>query len=106
MPSHVAFLRAVNVGGRFVRMAELRAALKAAGFTDVQLHGLAEPMYFGRDVDDACDFVTEQHAGLLTELPADERDRAVAELRADLAEHQTADGVFYDSAAWLVEARR
>ena len=27
MPSYVAFLRAVNVGGRFVKMAELRAAL-------------------------------------------------------------------------------
>ena len=38
MPSHVAFLRAVNVGGRFVRMAELRAALEAAGFTDVETH--------------------------------------------------------------------
>ncbi|MER7010721.1 methyltransferase domain-containing protein [Saccharopolyspora sp. NPDC000359] len=84
----------------------VRELLTAAGFSDVQLHGLTEPMYFGRDVDDACDFVTEQHAGLLTALPEEERDRAVAELRADLAEHQTADGVFYDSAAWLVEARR
>ena len=28
MPSYVAFLRAVNVGGRFVKMAELRAALE------------------------------------------------------------------------------
>ena len=35
MPSYVAFLRAVNVSGRFVKMAELRAALEAARFTDV-----------------------------------------------------------------------
>ena len=35
MPSYVAFLRAVNVGGRFVKMAELRAVLEATGFTDV-----------------------------------------------------------------------
>lgn len=38
MPSYVAFLRAVNVGGRFVKMAGLRAALTEAGFTDVETH--------------------------------------------------------------------
>ncbi len=38
MPSYVAFLRAVNVGGRFVKMAELRVALEEAGFTDVATH--------------------------------------------------------------------
>lgn len=38
MPSYVAFLRAVNVGGRFVRMAELRGVLEQAGFTDVATH--------------------------------------------------------------------
>lgn len=38
MPSYVAFLRAVNVGGRNVKMADLRAALTDAGFTDVATH--------------------------------------------------------------------
>lgn len=38
MPSYVAFLCAVNVGGRFVKMAELRAALEEAGFADVETH--------------------------------------------------------------------
>ena len=38
MPSYVVFLRAVNVGGRFVKMAALREALEAAGFTDVETH--------------------------------------------------------------------
>ena len=38
MPRYVAFLRAVNVGGRFVRMADLRAALEGAGFTSVETH--------------------------------------------------------------------
>ena len=38
MPSYVAFLRAVNVGGRFVKMAELRVALEEAGFTEVETH--------------------------------------------------------------------
>lgn len=38
MPSFVAFLRAVNIGKRKYPMAELRAALEAAGFTGVQTH--------------------------------------------------------------------
>ena len=38
MPRYVAFLRAVNVGGRFVKMAELRQALADAGFGDVETH--------------------------------------------------------------------
>lgn len=38
MPRYVAFLRAVNVGGRFVKMAELRAALESAGFAGVETH--------------------------------------------------------------------
>ncbi|HET9022107.1 MAG TPA: DUF1697 domain-containing protein [Ornithinibacter sp.] len=38
MPSYVAFLRAVNVGGRFVKMAELRTVLEDAGFGDVATH--------------------------------------------------------------------
>ncbi len=38
MPRYVAFLRAVNVGGRFVKMADLRAALVDGGFGDVETH--------------------------------------------------------------------
>jgi len=38
MPRYIAFLRAVNVGGRFVKMADLRAVLVDAGFTDVRTH--------------------------------------------------------------------
>ncbi len=38
MPTYVAFLRAVNVGGRRYPMAELREVLGAAGFADVETH--------------------------------------------------------------------
>ena len=38
MPKFVAFLRAVNVGKRKYPMAELREALAAAGFTEVETH--------------------------------------------------------------------
>ena len=38
MPVHVAFLRAVNVGGRQVRMADLRDVLTEAGFEEVETY--------------------------------------------------------------------
>lgn len=38
MPTYIAFLRAVNVGGRYVKMVALRDALTHAGFADVQTH--------------------------------------------------------------------
>lgn len=38
VPSYVAFLRAVNVGGRVVRMADLRECLTRAGLRDVETY--------------------------------------------------------------------
>ena len=38
MPVWIGFLRAVNVGRRQVRMAELRALLEARGYEDVETH--------------------------------------------------------------------
>jgi uncharacterized protein (DUF1697 family) len=36
MTTYVAFLRAINVGGRFAKMADLRAGLIHQGFSDVE----------------------------------------------------------------------
>jgi uncharacterized protein (DUF1697 family) len=36
MPTYVAFLRAINVGGRFVKMPSLRTALADKGFGEVE----------------------------------------------------------------------
>jgi SAM-dependent methyltransferase len=82
----------------------VRELLTSAGFGDVRFGDLAEPMYFGRDVDDAVRFITAQHGGLLTALDDEARARALEVLRADVAAHQTGRGVLYSSAAWLVEA--
>lgn len=38
MPHHIAFLRAVNVGRRQVKMADLREWLTEDGFTDVETY--------------------------------------------------------------------
>ena len=36
MPTYIAFLRAINVGGRFIKMADLRTGLSHKGFGDVE----------------------------------------------------------------------
>ncbi len=36
MSTYIAFLRAINVGGRFIKMVDLRAGLSQAGFGDVE----------------------------------------------------------------------
>jgi SAM-dependent methyltransferase len=84
----------------------VRGLLTSAGFVDVRLQGLSEPMYFGRDVDDACRFITGNFGAMINDLDADTRARALDSLRTSLADHQADRGVYYDSAAWLVEARR
>jgi SAM-dependent methyltransferase len=84
----------------------VRRLLTSAGFLDVRLQSLTEPMYFGPDPDDACRFIAGQQAGMLHDLDADARARALDALRADMTDHQTDRGVLYDSAAWLIEARR
>jgi hypothetical protein len=55
----------------------VRELLTSAGFADVRLRGLNEPMYFGRDVDDACQFISGQFAWMMDALDADTRARAL-----------------------------
>jgi len=38
VPTHIGFLRAVNIGKRQYKTADLRAALEGAGYTDVETH--------------------------------------------------------------------
>jgi SAM-dependent methyltransferase len=85
-----------------------RALLTNAGFTGIELEGAQEPMWFGTDAGDAYDFLrglgfTEF---MLRDLDDDARDRALTELRAFITEHETGDGVEFDSAVWIVTARR
>lgn len=80
--------------------------LPPAGFTDLRVTELNVPMYFGQDPDDACGFISAQNAAMLAGLDEDTRTSAVEALRADMAKHQTAHGVYYGSAGLLVQARR
>lgn len=84
----------------------VRAVLAAAGLVDVELTGLHEQMWYGTDVDDAFAFVAGHHGWMLRDLDDAARAGALDALRADLAAHAGSDGVTYDSACWLVTARR
>ena len=80
--------------------------LTSSGFTDVTSTDLQKSMYFGRDVDDAADFLCGQFGWKLNDMDEAGRDRAVSALRASLTAHLTDAGVLYPSAAWLIQARR
>lgn len=84
----------------------VRAILTAAGFVDVTLDDLRGLMTFGTDPDDALGFVVGLNSGLLRDLSADARGAALEALRVDLAAHHVDGGVRYDSATWVVRARR
>jgi uncharacterized protein (DUF1697 family) len=87
MPSYVAFLRAVNVGGRFVKMADLRVALEEAGFTDVATH-IQSGNVFVRSPRRSTAAVGSQMATVLGEFAGFDVPcvvRTPAELRAGLA---------------------
>ena len=86
--------------------AAVRHLLTGAGFVDVTLTDLREPMWYGRDADDAHRFLSDQFATALDAMAPDERSRASEALHASLVEHAGSAGVQYDSAAWLIEARR
>ena len=86
----------------------VRAILGDAGFTDVDLTDVHEPVYYGRDGDAASDFVLGLWSTRTTLQAMDAAAAADASrrVRAMLAAHDTGSGVFLDSRSWIVTARR
>ena len=86
----------------------VRGVLGAAGFTDVTFTDVDEPVFYGRDVDTAFEwvrgFVCTQRAFAL--LDSTHHELALERLREMLDQHESEDGVWFDSRAWIVEARR
>lgn len=84
----------------------VRRMLTTAGFTDVRLTDRHAPMRVGPDVDAAADYLAGQFGWVVGDADDATRDRALGALRRSLTDHRTDRGVVYDSAAWLVQARR
>jgi SAM-dependent methyltransferase len=80
--------------------------LEAAGFSNCVHRPLDAEMWFGADADDAQQFILGFLGWVLNGLDNAGRTRAVDDLHATLAAHQTDNGVVYRSAAWLVTATR
>jgi SAM-dependent methyltransferase len=82
--------------------------LQAAGFADVAFTDVRQPVYYGPDVAAALNWVrgfactTET----LKRLDPAAAARALERLRGALAAHTTADGIRFNSRAWIVTARR
>ena len=85
--------------------ADVRKLLSGNGFRDIELRELNEPMYFGADVEDACEFISGQLSALTRDLDDVTKNKALDDLRDDMAKHIDEKGVRYDSAAWLITAR-
>ncbi|MFI6144607.1 class I SAM-dependent methyltransferase [Streptomyces sp. NPDC051109] len=86
----------------------VREILHASGFADVAFTDVHERVYYGPDVAAALAWVrgfTCTSAILKGMDPAAAR-RAVEDLRVALAAHLGDDGVWFDSRAWIVTARR
>jgi hypothetical protein len=84
----------------------VRTILAAAGFVDVSFQSLRQPMSFGPDPDDAFEFVAELVSWMLDGLDDTDRVAALAALRTTIAEHTSDEGVTYQSATWIIQARK
>jgi SAM-dependent methyltransferase len=84
----------------------IRTLLRGAGFADVQVGDVREPVLFGADPGAARDLMAELLGWMLDDREASERDRARAALLATMQAHCGVDGVAFGSAAWLVTATR
>jgi SAM-dependent methyltransferase len=88
--------------------ATARRVLHAAAFTDVTFTGVHEPVYYGRDVAAALEWVggfacTKE---VLDRLDPTGSELALERLRETLIAHAQEGGVWFDSRAWIVKARR
>lgn len=85
-----------------------RGVLTEAGFTDISFAESAPPWRLGSDADDAYGFVTGLRVikMMLEDLDDSLRAQALDNLRATAAAHETPDGVYFGSAAWVINARK
>lgn len=92
----------------FADPSRVREILSAAEFEDIAFDPLAEPMYFGPDAARSFERVCKLGIvkGLLADLNADGRRRALDELLDTLRKHESTEGVLLDTSAWVVRATK
>ena len=82
--------------------------LTRAGFTAVAFEDSVQPFRVGSDAADAYAFVAGLQPVLMMVADLDDaaRARALDNLRASVAAHETADGVVFGSSAWVITGRK
>jgi hypothetical protein len=82
----------------------VRHILTEAGFEEVNLDDVSEPIVLGTDVEDAYTFVRSLGVtrAMLRDLDADTAARALDEVRATIAAHDTSQGILFGSSAWIL----
>ncbi|WP_456789284.1 class I SAM-dependent methyltransferase [Cellulomonas sp. P5_C5] len=82
--------------------------LDAAGFVDVVVTDVDEPVCYGPDVAAAEAWVRgfTSTSELLARLDTETEERGLDRLREALSDHLRDDGVWFGSRAWIVTARR
>ena len=80
--------------------------LASAGFSEVTLDALHEPMWFGSDPDDAHRFVLGLMGWMLDGLDDTWRQHALDALSATLTAQAGSDGITFASGTWLIRAVR
>jgi SAM-dependent methyltransferase len=88
--------------------ARTRGLLGEAGFRDIEIQAVTEPVYMGADVEHAIRFLraTPTARAMLGEVDDENSAKAMAALRDALTPYETSEGLFLGSAAWLVTAHR
>jgi SAM-dependent methyltransferase len=86
----------------------VEAILGAAGFGEARFTDVHQPVYYGPDVAAALAWVGgfSSTRDLLAHLDAAAAERALERLGDALAAHAGERGVWFDSRAWIIEARR
>jgi SAM-dependent methyltransferase len=86
----------------------VKEILEAAGFADVAFADVREPVYYGPDVAAALDWVRgfACTSEVLKRLDPAAAAHATGRLREAFAAHLSEDGVWFNSRAWIITARR
>jgi SAM-dependent methyltransferase len=88
--------------------AKAESILTQAGFTGVSFQDVREKLSYGDDADHAFRVLSVSGIarGMLRDADDATRVRALDALRATLTAHDTGHGVLFDSATWVITARR